>query len=433
MPMKAFLKQIVVRVLTWEAACLLRRHKPTIIAITGSVGKTATKDAVYQVLRTTHKVRKSEKSFNSEVGIPLTILGLPNAWSNPWRWVCNLLAGAFLACFSRSYPEVLVIEAGVDRPGDMQQLTQWFQPHYVIVTRLPDVPVHVEHFSSPEEVVREKMALVEALASDGVLIYNHDDTILQNEVTQVRQKKLGYARYAEAPYLIQNDQTVYDDQGLPTGFSFTLQTPQDTSYTITGTGTIGMQLAYVYTAAAVVGEQFAVDAATITTQLADHVPPPGRMRLLPGLKHTLLLDDTYNSSPVAVESALHTLNELQGEGRKIAVLGDMMELGSYSVEQHTRAGVLAAQLADALFTVGVRSRATAQAALEQGLAEENILQYDNAERAGKELQQWLQPGDMVLVKGSQSMRLERVVEEVMQHPEQASQLLVRQSKEWQRR
>lgn len=431
--MKAICKSIVVRLLTWEAAHMLRRHKPTVIAITGSVGKTATKDAVYQVLRASHKVRKSEKSFNSEVGIPLTILGLPNAWSNPWQWFRNLVAGAFLALFSRDYPEVLVIEAGVDRPGDMQQLTQWFRPDYVIVTRLPDVPVHVEHFGSPEEVVQEKMVLAEALASDGVFIYNHDDAILQEEVKQVRQKHIGYARYAHASYLIQDDQTTYDEQGIATGFRFTLQTPQDTSYTITGTGTIGMQLAYVYTAAAVVGEQFGVSAEEIAVQLADHTPPPGRMRVFPGIKETTLIDDTYNSSPVAVESALHTLNELQVQGRKIAVLGDMLELGSYSVEQHTRIGILAAQLTDALYAVGVRSRGTAQAALEHGLPEEVIFQYDSVERAGKELQQWLEPGDVVLIKGSQSIRMERIVEEVMLQPDQASQLLVRQSKEWLRR
>lgn len=431
--MKTIFKNLVVRVLTWEAAHLLRRHKPTIIAITGSVGKTATKDAVYQVLRTTHKVRKSEKSFNSEVGIPLTILGLPNAWSSPWRWARNLFAGAFLAIFSRDYPDVLVIEAGVDRPGDMRQLTRWFRPDYVIVTRLPDVPVHVEHFASPEDVVREKMTLVEALADDGVLIYNHDDPILQREVEQVRQKHIGYARYAHAPYLIQEDKTTYDAEGLPTGFSFTLQTPQDAAMSVAGKGTVGMQLAYVYAAAAVVGDQFEVPNDTIVQQLLDHVSPPGRMRVVPGIKSTLLLDDTYNSSPVAVESALQTLHELQTNGRKVAVLGDMLELGAYSVAQHQRMGVLAAKLTDALFTVGVRSRATAQAALENGLDEAAILQYDGAERAGKELQQWLEPGDIVLIKGSQSIRMERVVEEVMQHPEEASTVLVRQSKEWLKR
>jgi UDP-N-acetylmuramyl pentapeptide synthase len=194
-----------------------------------------------------------------------------------------------------------------------------------------------------------------------------------------------------------------------------------------------MQLAYVYAAAAVIGEQFSVPTEVITKQLAEHLPPPGRMRLIPGIKNTLLLDDTYNSSPVAVESALHTMNELKVKGRKIAVLGDMLELGSYSVQQHTRIGTMAAKLTDVLFTVGVRSRATAQAALESGLPEDSFLQYDSAERAGKELQQWLEPSDVVLVKGSQSIRLERVVEEVMQDPEQASELLVRQNKEWLKR
>ena len=141
--MKDLFKNIVVSILTLEAQILLRRTKPTIIAVTGSVGKTSTKDAIFSVLKNYRKTRKSEKSFNSEIGVPLSVLGLPNAWNNPVLWMWNIIEGFFIACFSRDYPEVLVLETGVDRQGDMKRLTAWLKPDIAVITRLPDVPVHV--------------------------------------------------------------------------------------------------------------------------------------------------------------------------------------------------------------------------------------------------------------------------------------------------
>ena len=192
--MKNAFKHLVVTIITLEAKYLLRRKRPKIIAVTGSVGKTTMKDAIYAVVKNHYSARKSEKSFNSEIGIPLTILGLPNAWSSPLGWFKNIFDGAWIALFSGQYPQLLVIEAGVDRPGDMKRLTEWMRPDIVVITRLPDVPVHVEFFSSPEEVVKEKLLLAGALQSDGVLIYNHDDTRLQEYVKDVRQQAVGYSR-----------------------------------------------------------------------------------------------------------------------------------------------------------------------------------------------------------------------------------------------
>lgn len=429
--MKHFLKRWVARILTAEARILLRRHNPTVIAVTGSVGKTATKDALYTVLRKHYRVRKSEQSFNSEIGVPLTVLGLRNAWSNPVHWMRNLIAGLFVALFSRSYPELLVIEAGVDAPGDMRKLTSWLRPHYVVLTRLPDIPVHVEKFASPEAVVAEKMELVHALLPEGVLVYNQDDVTIQEQVATVRQRSVGYGRYSDAPYRISQDRTTYRDD-VPTGIEYTLTTPTD-SGVVAITGTLGMQTAYVYTAAAAVAGEFGIPVSDVVADLAQHELPAGRMRILPGIKGTVLIDDSYNSSPVAVESALQTLGELKYATRKIAVLGDMLELGQYSVAQHERIGALVPRVADVLCTVGVRARGIAQGALAHGLSDPVVFQYDDAARAGQELQTMLRPGDVVLIKGSQGIRTERIVEEVMREPLRAPELLVRQSAEWKRK
>ncbi len=429
--MRQLFKSAIVAILTFEAKVILRRSKPTIIAVTGSVGKTSTKDAIFTVLKDTYRTRKSEKSFNSEIGVPLSILALPNAWDSVWGWTLNIVDGFFIAFFSRKYPQVLVLEIGVDRPGDMARITKWLKPDIVVMTRLPDVPVHVEYFGTPEAVVAEKMELAKALKPNGIFIYNNDDPKLQEVAKDVRQKSFGYSRYLQSHFTASEDQVIYNDD-VPVGMSLVLSHMTE-QVTMRIEGSIGIQHNYTIAAAAAVASYFDISLEEVATALAGHVPAPGRMQIIPGLKHTIILDDTYNASPVAMELALQTLGEIRGAKRKIAVLGDMMELGQFSSSEHERIGNLVPKCADMLLTLGVRSRKIAEGALENGLSEKVIWQYDDIARAGRELQNLIEPGDVVLVKASQSIRAERVVEEIMAEPERAEQLLVRQDSSWKTR
>lgn len=426
--MKSFLKSFVVSIITLEARLLLYRTRPKVIAVTGSVGKTSTKDAIYHAIKNRVRARKSEKSYNSEIGVPLSVLGLENAWNNPILWLKNIVDGLFLALFPGNYPHVLVLEMGVDRPGDMKRLASWVRPDIVVLTRLPDVPVHVEYFGSPEAVVAEKLALVEALAPDGILIYNNDDEKIRHAAAAVRQHAIGYGRYSETDFMAAGDQVIYE-QGSPRGLTFTIKGPKGTA-SFSLLGAVGVGHTYNYAAAAAVADRFDMDMAAVAAALQDFVPPPGRMRLIPGLKESVIIDDTYNSSPTALERALSTLYEVKGFNRKVAVLGDMLELGRFSISEHERAGAQAAECCQLLLTVGVRARGIAEGAAAMGMSEKNILQYEDAETAGRELQNLLKPGDLVLVKGSQGIRMERIVEEVMAEPERAAELLVRQSPTW---
>lgn len=429
--MKQAFKSLVVRILTWQAKMLLRRSKPTIIGITGSVGKTSTKDAVYTVLKQQYHVRKSQKSFNSELGVPLTVLGLPNAWNNPFAWLKNIFDGFFIAFFPSDYPELLILEMGVDRPGDMARLCEWVKPNIAILTRLPDVPVHVEYFASPEAVVTEKMQLVEAIPLDGTIIYNHDDAKILKEISHYPQSAVGYSRYAPSHFTASADEVRYQD-GKPVGVVFAM-THLEQSVPVEIAGSLGVQHAYNYCAAVATGVQFGIPMETAVAALKEHQPPAGRMRLVPGLKQTTIIDDTYNSSPIAAERALLSLKELQGSGRKIAVLGDMLELGEFSTTEHEKIGALAAECCDVLLTVGVRARKIAVGALAHGLSEKHILQYDTMERAGRELQNLLKRDDSILVKASQGLRGERLILEIMAEPDKAAELLVRQDTAWQTR
>jgi UDP-N-acetylmuramoyl-tripeptide--D-alanyl-D-alanine ligase len=429
--MKDIFKKIVVFILTTEAKFLLKRHKPIIIAITGSVGKTSVKDAIYSVLKRHVSARKSEKSFNSDIGVPLTILGLPNGWNNPLLWFKNIVDGFITAFFTKDYPAYLILETGVDRPGDMKKLASWIKPDIVVLTRFPDVPVHVEFFSDPEAVVAEKMRLVEALKPEGVVIYNHDDDLIKAQLGGIRQQTIGFSRHLPTHFTASNDQVFYNDD-QPSGISFTVSHLGETEV-VKVEGAVGVQLIYTYVAAIAVGMQCGISMSAAAQSLLEHVPPPGRMRILPGIKGTTIIDDTYNSSPIAAEQALLTLKELKHGKRKIAVLGDMLELGRFSAREHERIGELVPSCADVLFTLGIRAQKMAEGALEHGLSEKYIFQYDEVERAGRELQNFIEPGDIILIKASQGIRAERVVEEIMQEVENASNLLVRQDNAWQER
>jgi len=428
--MKSFLKTLVTKILTYEAQMLLRKAKPTIIAVTGSVAKTSTKDAIYTVLSASRHARKSVQSYNSEIGVPLAVLGLQSGWQNPLVWLKNCVEGFFAALSPEGYPEMLVLEVGVDRPGDMERLTKWIQPDVVVLTHLPDVPSHIEFFdSNPEAITEEKMKLVHALKTDGVLVYNKDDARAEKIAEETLQKSVSYSRYAPSDFFGQGDEIQYE-HGKAVGMEFVLQ-HRDGREKVTVADSVGVQHVYNCAAAVAVGSLFEITPQSAAKALSlEYAVPPGRMRLIPGLKETTIIDDSINASPLPTQNALRTLKRMTGVHRRIAVLGDMLELGRASSDAHEEIGKYVAESADILFTVGIRARGIAEGALAHGLSPKKIFQYESTERAATELEGMLEAGDVILVKGSQRMRMERIVEEIMKNPQDAGSLLVRQGEGW---
>lgn len=431
--MQEFLKRVVAEILILEARLLLWRRKPNIVAITGSVGKTTVKDAVHAVLSLRFSVRKSKKSYNSELGVPLTILGLENAWSNPLLWVWNFILGAYRIVAPGSYPSWLVLEVGADRPGDIARIAKWLKARVVVITGIPETPAHVEFFPSPEAVAEEKAQLVKALTPDGVLVVNGDDARSVAIRDAFSGNSLSYGLKKENKFSGTHVGIAYEKK-VPKGMYFRLS-HSGASLPIKIFGALGKPRVYAALAALAVADAAGMDAVTAADALSDWDPPAGRMRLLSGVKGSLIIDDTYNSSPAAAHSALETLASIDTTGRKIAVLGDMLELGKFSKEAHVELGIVAATSAQQILTLGFRARAIAEAALDAGFPESAIRQYEQYEqvRLGKELELELGAGDVVLVKGSQSMRMEKVVEEIMEEPARARELLVRQDSGWEYR
>lgn len=427
--MKSFFKNIIVAIISFEARLVLKKYRPRIVAVVGSVGKTTTKDAIYAVLKTAYFVRKSDKSFNSDVGVPLTILGCENAWTNPLLWIKNIFDGLILIALQNRYPEWLVLEVGADHPGDIRNIASWIATDIVVMTRLPDVPVHVEYFDSPEAVIEEKASIISSLKEGGILVLNGDDKNIRDLMEKHADKRIitfgarkendvHAMRYA----VISRDKT-------PQGIRFHVRYEENEA-PVNIHGSLGRGHLYPVLAASAVGIAEKIPFADIANAFETYDGPSGRMRLISGMNKTTLIDDTYNSSPIAVLEALHLLEQTNVPGRKIVVLGDMMELGRYSVEEHKRIGKRVAETANMLATVGFRARGFADGAKEGGMKAGNILQFDTAEQAGGKLQKVAQEGDLVLLKASQSIRLEKAVKMLMAEPERAPELLVRQDREW---
>src|SRR3989338_3339060 len=432
--LKLLLKKVVVFVITLQAKLVLAKYKPRIIAVTGSVGKTSTKDAIYAVLSDHEFVRKSEKSFNSDIGVPLTILGRPNACNNPLGWLSNIVAGLVLLLTKRHYPKWLVLEVGADRPGDIKKIAHWLTPDVVVVTRLANVPVHVEYFSSAEEVFMEKAELIKAMKSDGSLVLSHDDAhvlSLQN-IVRTGVFTFGFSEGSDVRGF--KVKVVYHGRKVkrPIGMSFYIS-HKEKNAEITLQGTVGRQIPYALLAAATVAIRLGITLDEIKKAFAHYQSQVGRMKLIEGIKDTTIIDDSYNSSPVAVREALDVLASLSLKGRKIAVLGDMLELGRFSVQEHKEIGSYAASQTDILITVGPRGRDFALGARQAGMQKENVIECNDAETAARILLECIIPADIVLIKGSQGVRMERTVEALMAQPKEKDKLFVRQEEEWQRR
>lgn len=433
------MRTIVVSILTFEAKLVLRRFKPKIVAITGSAGKTTTKDAVFAVLSDPpaqaggRHVRKSEKSYNSELGVPLTILGLESGWGSAWRWFVNVVHGAWVVVGTDPYPKWLVLEVGADRPGDIRAIARWLRPHIAVITSIPDIPVHVEFFNSPQALANEKKRLAEYLRHDGILVINGDDVHTKNILKEHESQAVSFGFEGQNAFVAHDMGIQYEDK-RPVGMHFYSE-HSGSRHEVTLLGALGKPRVYSALAALAVAEAAGVPQEAAVDALRTWEPPPGRMRIIAGIKDSVIIDDTYNSSPAAAHAALDMLKEIKGYKKKIAIFGDMMELGRFSKEAHIAVGKHAAEAAHMLCTVGLRSRAMAETALDIGLPETNVRQYEQGEsaRAGKDLEPILDKTALVLIKGSQSMRMEKAVEEIMADPARAEELLVRQDADWKAR
>ena len=350
-----------------------RKLDVDVVGITGSVGKSTTKEVVFEVLSQRYRTLKSPGNMNNEIGLPLTILRL-----------------------SAGY-ERAVLEMGFYVPGEIALLSEIARPKIGVVTNIGTV--HAERAGSQEAIFRGKSELVQALPEDGVAILNLDDPWVSKMAELTKARVFFYGLDPEA------DLWADDVEGLGLeGIQFSLHYHNETLHV--HIPMIGQHSVHTALRAAAVG---LADNLTWEEIIDGLRQGHSQLRLTAVRSESgaLMLDDTYNASPESMLAALNLLAEL--DGHKVAVLGDMLELGQYEKQGHEIVGVRAAEVADALITIGTLGHLIATAAHWAGMQSGKITEFENTDEAIAYLQRSLTDKDVVLVKGSHGIRMDRIV------------------------
>ncbi len=401
-----------------------------IIGVTGNAGKTSVKEAIAAVLRRGKTVRIAAGNLNNEFGFALTILG---NWDEEYYergssiglWLRVLWAGCRGLIVRRDCAEIFLLEYGADRLGDIKRLAKAFKPHIAVVTTVGDTPVHVEFFKDTNAVAAEKANLVKVLTPVDYAILNHDDERVLDMKSKTKAQIVTYGFEEGSTIRISDFKYLSNDEGKPIGVAFEIRKASDFA-PIKIDGSLGKSQAYAVAAATAVGMVLGINLIQINEALQQYHGPNGRLKIIPGVNGSTIIDDTYNASPASTRLALETLRDSSGL-RKIAVLGDMLELGKHSIPAHRNIGALAASCVDILVCVGSRAKSIAEASK---MAQDKIFIFDTSDDAKFKIRDLIRERDVILVKGSQGMRMEKIVAEIMAEPERKGELLVRQSQKW---
>src|SRR3989475_4449722 len=360
----------------------LRRQALPIVAITGSAGKTTTKDLIAHVLGRRLRVHKSEGNLNTYTGIPMTIFQMDPR------------------------DRALVVEYAMSRAGEIRELTRVAPPTIGVVLNVG--LAHVGFLGSIDAVAAAKRELVEGLAPGGLAVLNGDDPRVRAMSAVARRFTL---------YGVSSDASVRAERirlpGLE-GSTFMLLTPR-------GKAEVYLRLPRHHSisnalAAAAVAHEFDFDAPAIASALHGFAPPARRMNIVSGRNGATVIDDSYNASPGSMLAALEVLGLAPRGALKVAVLGDMLELGDHAERAHEEVGSLAGKTADVLIAVGEYASRVVQAARRAGLPSDRAFVVESAEQAVASLTPLLAAQTQVLIKGSRGMRLERVVEQIREEP-----------------
>jgi alanine racemase len=382
------------------ASALLQRYQPTVIAVTGSVGKTSTKRAIATLLAGLGPTFASRRSFNSLFGLPIAL---------------GRLEGRH---------RFAVLEMGLDRFGEMQRLTTLFPPHIAVVTNV--APTHLRYLRDEDHIAAEKAELVKALPYNGAAILNADDP----RVAAMAALHPGGSSAPVVRYGLkqQADLVAAKIDVTQAGTSFDLLVDGERYPALCPL--LGRHHGYTALAALAVARHCGMPIAAAVERLALIERQAGRLNPLPGYHGCTLLDDTYNASPASARAALDTLAALTPQGsRRIAVLGDMLELGDAAVSLHQAVGAHAANTADLIVAQGDLAAHIAVQAAERASnsVPETIITHSVADTITV-VRQHVQPGDVVLVKGSAEARMEAVVAGLLTTELDAATVLVRQER-----
>jgi UDP-N-acetylmuramyl pentapeptide synthase len=302
-----------------------------------------------------------------------------------------------------------------------------------VVTSIGEMPVHLEFFDDREAYVREKAYLIDALRPGGTAVLNRDDATVFSFSKRLReaQRVVTYGTHADANVRVSDITYITDvPRAGEMGVEFVI-TVESASSKIFIHGTLGKGVSYATAATVAVSRAQDRALSEIVQSFKNFTPLSGRMRVIEGTRESIIIDDTYNASPIASSAALEGLAAFSR--RRVAVMGDMRELGVNTEEAHRVLGHELARTADVVVLVGEYVKTTYITLQNAGFTVgESVWHVANSNDAAELVKRLIKPGDAVLIKGSQRVRLERVVQAVMADPQRAPELLVRQEKRWRR-
>lgn len=353
-----------------------------VVAITGSVGKTTTKEMISCVLSGKYRVSKTQGNHNNDLGLPITIMEMP------------------------ANTQIAVLELGMNHFGEMSYLTSIAKPNTVVITNIGTM--HIEHLGTREGILKAKLEIMEGIQDDGVAVFNGDEPLLWN---------LREGSHRRIYFGIENDQcdvvaeeirpidggVYFTVRGL--GQRFQIFVPQE-----------GRHMVYNALAAAAVGLLNGVSPESIQYQLGLFHNTGMRQNIFEE-QGFVIIEDCYNAGPESMEAALRVLGEHKTESRRIAVLGDMLELGSRAMAEHYRVGRLAAATADLVLTYGEHSERIVTGAITGGMSSKFAIHFEDQEDMASTLKRLARTGDVILFKGSRGMHMEKVLKAFLEKTE----------------
>ncbi|MGG4038257.1 UDP-N-acetylmuramoyl-tripeptide--D-alanyl-D-alanine ligase [Heyndrickxia ginsengihumi] len=349
-----------------------------VVGITGSNGKTTTKDMVSTVLSQKYKVQKTEGNYNNHLGLPLTILSLDED------------------------TDIAVLEMGMSARGEISLLTNIARPDVAIITNIGEA--HIQNLGSRRAIADAKLEIVEGLPDGGLLIYIGDEPLLQEKVphiTGIDTKTFGRS--------LSNDVYPVHITQQETGSSFKTNLDPEVEYFIPVLGEYNVVNAL---SAISVGKEFSLEPQVIASGLQALKLTAMRMEMIDGIRGSKVINDAYNASPTSMKAAIHLIENFSGARRKILVLGDMLELGENEKQFHTEIGqAIDAEKIQFVFTYGELARYIAEGARDS-FPETRIFSFTNKDELIQRLQARIEENDLILVKASRGMKLEDVVKEI---------------------
>ncbi|MBI3399357.1 MAG: UDP-N-acetylmuramoyl-tripeptide--D-alanyl-D-alanine ligase [Deltaproteobacteria bacterium] len=366
------------------AAYWRKKHRIPLVAVSGSCGKTTTKEMIASILKTSRCVLKTEGNLNNLIGLPLTLFSLNNIH------------------------KAVVVELGISEKGEMKRLAEICKPDVAVLTNIGEA--HTDAMGNIEGVASAKGELFQHIGNNGAAVINIDDPWLLKMGDSIAARKITFSLKTKADVMLKDCGADFKsvrstDEISATFLSMGEEIPVKMKYT---------GIHNLSNAAAAIAATLPLGATSeeIISGLEHTEPVPGRMEVITSEKGFTIIDDTYNANPVSMEAALKTLASMKG--RKIAVLGDMLELGDIAQEAHKRIGRLVQEMGiDMLFVMGDFRKDFIKGAMDAGMASDTIYEAMDKNSLIKTLARIVKKGDAVLVKGSRAMTMEEVVQKLM--------------------